>query len=160
MECKFYYIYSLIKFECRRNFMLKTISNSIASRFHIEAQNDILKIIGLHLFLISGIATGVILFIRDLFSFSPDECLPGDISILVIFGIALYSLFNTQLEWAVKTIFLVPVVTYFFFISNTFAIYPNHLSISYNAVSKNKQRNDRQFFFYCTATLPCFSKPK
>ena len=111
--------------------MLKTISNSIASRFHIEAQNDILKIIGLHLFLISGIATGVILFIRDLFSFSPDECLPGDISILVIFGIALYSLFNTQLEWAVKTIFLVPVVTYFFFISNTFAIYPNHLSISY-----------------------------
>lgn len=111
--------------------MLKSISNSVASRYHLEAQNDIIKIIGLHVFILLGIATGIFLFTRDLFSFTPGECLPGDVSILVIFSVALYSLINIHIDWSVKTFFLVPIISYFFFISNSFSIIPNQLSISY-----------------------------
>lgn len=130
MESKFYYIYCLIKSVCRRHFMLKTISNSVASRYHLESYNDITKIIVLHLFMLLGVATGIVLFTRDLFSFSSDECLPGDISILVIFGFGLYSLVNIHIDWSVKSFFLIPIVPYFFFISNSYAIYPNQLSLS------------------------------
>ncbi|MFY9153998.1 MAG: ATP-binding protein [Prolixibacteraceae bacterium] len=110
--------------------MLKTISNSVASRYHLESYNDITKIIVLHLFMLLGVATGIVLFTRDLFSFSSDECLPGDISILVIFGFGLYSLVNIHIDWSVKSFFLIPIVPYFFFISNSYAIYPNQLSLS------------------------------
>ncbi|MBV5312574.1 MAG: PAS domain-containing protein [Prolixibacteraceae bacterium] len=109
--------------------MLKAITTTIVNRYHIEAQNDILKIIGLHVFILLGIFTGLIMFIRDLAGISTDICLPGDISILVIFGIALYVLRYVRISWAVQLFFLVPFIPYFFFISHTTSILPNHLSV-------------------------------
>lgn len=109
--------------------MLKPIIKSIADKYNIEAPNDIIKIVGLHVFIILGLLTGLLMFTLDLIGYSPDECLPGDISILVIFGLAFYGLRNIGINWAVRIFFLVPLIPYFFFISNLIAIYPNHLSV-------------------------------
>ncbi|MBA4408456.1 MAG: hypothetical protein C0397_03415 [Odoribacter sp.] len=109
--------------------MLKAIIKTIVNRYHIEAQNDILKIIGLHVFIILGLLTGLVLFIRDLTGISADPCLPGDISILLIFGIALYVLLYIRINWALQIFFLIPLIPYFFFISPSTAILPNHLSV-------------------------------
>ena len=69
--------------------MLESIKKSIDNRYHTETQSNLLKIIGLHIFIILGLVTGLILFVLDMMGFSTDECLPGDISIVIIFGLAL-----------------------------------------------------------------------
>ncbi len=109
--------------------MQQTFIKGIVSRYHIEAQNDILKIVGLHVFIILGFSFGLIMFLRDMIGVSPDECLPGDVSILLIFGTAFYVLRNIRISMAVQTFFLIPIIPYFFFISSTVAISPNHLSV-------------------------------
>ncbi|MDP2113156.1 MAG: hypothetical protein Q8K69_03750, partial [Bacteroidota bacterium] len=111
--------------------MLKFISNSIVGHFHVETKNDILKIIGLHVFIILGILSGLIMFIKDLSGFSAYQCLPGDISILIIFGLALYGLRNIRISWAVNVFYLIPFAAYFFFIAKNYSIFPNHLSVPY-----------------------------
>jgi len=111
--------------------MLKAIKKSIISHYHIEVKNDFFKIIGLHVFIILGILTGLTMFSLDLIGYSVDECLAGDVALLIIFGIALYGLRNISYNWAIHVFFLIPLVPYFFFISNTFAIYPSHESIPY-----------------------------
>ena len=110
-------------------FMQQTFISKIVSRYHFEAQNDILKILGLHVFIILGFSVGLIMFLHDLIGVSPDECLPGDLSILVIFGTAFYALRNIRISVAIQIFFLVPIIPYFFFISSTIAVFPNHLSV-------------------------------
>ena len=112
-------------------YMLKSISNSIASHYHVESRNDIVKIIGLHLFIILGILAGLVFFVADLTGLSTDECLPGDIAILIIFGLAFYGLRNIRISWAVNIIMLIPFVPYFFFISKSQSIFPNYLSVQH-----------------------------
>ena len=111
--------------------MLKFIFNSIAGHFHVETKNDILKIIGLHMFIILGILSGLIMFIKALSGSSTDECLPGDISILIIFGLSLYGLRNIRISWAVNIFYMIPFAAYFFFIASSYSIFPNHLSVPY-----------------------------
>ncbi len=135
MEIKIYYIYCLIKPVCRRNFMLKSLIQIIVKRYQPDTKNDILKIAGLHVFAFVGLITGLFLFVRDLLGLSPDECLPGDVFILIIFGVALYGLHNVQINRVVQIFFLVPFIPYFFFISNSTAIFPNHLSVPYTLLT-------------------------
>jgi len=99
--------------------MLKAIIKTIADRYHIETQNDILKVIGLHVFIILGFLTGLILFLHNIIDVKIDQNLPGDISILLVFGIALYVLRFISFAWAVQVFFLIPVIPYFFFIANS-----------------------------------------
>ena len=99
--------------------MLKAIIKTIADRYHIETQNDILKVIGLHVFIILGFLTGLILFLHDLIGVPIDQNLPGDISILLVFGIALYVLRFISIARAVQVFFLIPVIPYLFFIANS-----------------------------------------
>lgn len=109
--------------------MLKAITKSIISQYHVNAKDDILKIIGIHVFIIFGLLTGMVMFLFDLIGNSADECLPGDVVFMIIFGVAFYGLRQTQVNWAVNTFFLVPFIPYFFFISNSFAIIPIHQSV-------------------------------
>lgn len=111
--------------------MLLSIYNSIARQYHAETKNDVIKIIGLHVFIILGALTGLTLFAVDLAGLSTDECLPGDISVIVIFGLSLYGLRNISIKWAVNAFFMVPVIAYFFFIAPTRSILPNHLSVGH-----------------------------
>jgi PAS domain S-box-containing protein len=69
------------------------------------------------------------MFTTDLIGISTNECLPGDVTIIAIFGIGIYGLRHMPISWVVRFFFLVPLISYFFFISNATAIYPNHLSI-------------------------------
>ncbi|HEX7584446.1 MAG TPA: ATP-binding protein [Prolixibacteraceae bacterium] len=111
--------------------MLEAIKKSILSRYKLEGNDDVLKIAGLHVFIFLGLLTGLSMFILDLIGSSPDECLPGDITILIIFGVALYGLLHVRVNWAVHVFFFVPLIPYFFFISNSIAILPNHQSVPY-----------------------------
>ncbi|HZL11828.1 MAG TPA: ATP-binding protein [Prolixibacteraceae bacterium] len=88
-----------------------------------------MKIIGLHVFITLGLLIGLALFTIDLLGFSTNECLPGDVAILIIFGVALYGLYNIRVSWAVHVFFMVPFIPYFFFISNSIALFPNYQSI-------------------------------
>jgi PAS domain S-box-containing protein len=110
--------------------MQKTIFKTIANRYHIEAQNDILKIIGLHVFIILGLLTGIVMFLVDLTGVTNDQYLPGDISIIIIFGIALYFLRYVSIARTVQVFFLVPIIPYFFFISHLLEIKRNDLSVT------------------------------
>ena len=109
--------------------MLKAINKSIISRYNTDAKNDILKIIGIHVFIILGLLTGLIMFTLDMTGYSTSQCLPGDVTILILFGVALYGLRHIHLAWAINIFFLVPIIPYFFFISNSFAIIPTHQSV-------------------------------
>lgn len=111
--------------------MLKSITKSIISRYHIEAQNEIIKIAGFYMFMILGFLYGFVRFVGDLTGSSTDECLPGSVTITVIFAFGLYGLRNLPISWVVRIFFLIPVVAYFFFISSTTAIFPIALSIAY-----------------------------
>lgn len=111
--------------------MQKSIFNYFALRYHVETNNDLLKIIGLHVFILLGFLSGLIMFTYDLLGLSKDECLPGDVSILIIFGLSYYGLRNISIKWAVNIFFLVPVIVYFFFIARTYSILPNHLTLQY-----------------------------
>jgi len=152
------------KLECRRYFMLKTIYKSVASHFHLETQNDLIKIVGLHALILIGLASGIFLFIRDLFSFTPDECLPGDVAVLIIFGLALFFLLSNNRGWSIQTFFLVPVIPYFFFISTAHAIYPNNNSLPYTLwflvpfflfflIFSNKKRDLHIFYVLSLLTI-------
>lgn len=109
--------------------MLETIIKSINSRYHTNTKYDTVKIIGIHVFIAIGLLFGIMLFLLDLFGYSANKCLPGDITIIILFGLALYGLRYIDLNWAVNIFFLAPVFPYFFFISPPFAILPNHQSI-------------------------------
>lgn len=111
--------------------MFKSIYNSIAAQYHVATKNDVIKIIGLHVFNILGGLLGLALFAEDLAGLSADECLPGDLAVLIIFGLSFYALRNINLKWAVNALFLTPVIAYFFFIAPDYSILPNHLTIAY-----------------------------
>jgi signal transduction histidine kinase len=111
--------------------MLQAIKKSIANHYHTRTSYDLLKITGLHVFIIIGLLTGLGLFTVDMLGYSADECLPGDMSMMIIFGVSLYVLHHLGVAKAIRVFFLVPVIPYFFFISNSFSIFPNHQTISY-----------------------------
>jgi len=111
--------------------MLDAITKSILSQYHTDAKHDLLKIIGLHLFILLGLLAGLVMFTLDMVGYSSFGCLPGDIAILILFGVAFYGLRQISVSWAKNIFFLIPLIPYFFFISNSFAILPNHLSVTY-----------------------------
>lgn len=115
--------------------MLKAVVKSFSNRYHPEVKNDIFKIIGLHLFIVIGIITGFLLFFWDLIGNAVNICLPGDIAIIFVFGLALFGLRQINYKWGVRVFFLTPVIPYLFFTSNSIAIIPNHQSIPYTAWS-------------------------
>jgi PAS domain S-box-containing protein len=105
--------------------MLKPIIQSIVNRYHVEAPNDVLKVLGLHLILILGFITGIALFFRDLTVVQTDQNFPGDIAIILVFGLAFYVLRFVSIAWAVRIFFLIPVIPYFFFIAGSESIQQN-----------------------------------
>jgi PAS domain S-box-containing protein len=111
--------------------MLKKIIRIISSRYHIETQNEIIKILGLYVFVILGLILGLFNVINDLSGHSTDVCLPGSISLLIIFGMSLYGLILFPIQQTIRIFFLMPVVTFFYFISGSMAILPNTHSIAY-----------------------------
>jgi PAS domain S-box-containing protein len=105
--------------------MLKAIFKTLANRYHIEAQNDILKVVGFHLFIILGFFIGLVLFLLDITGIEVDHNVPGDISILFVFGVAFYVLRFVNMTRAVQVFFLIPAIPYFFFLSNSDAVQRN-----------------------------------
>ena len=82
--------------------MFKAATKSIANRYHIDARNDIYKVVGFHLFIATGLFSGLVLFAWDLIGNPTNVCLPGDISVVILFGVALYGLRQISYRWAVR----------------------------------------------------------
>lgn len=99
--------------------MLNPFIKTVVKRYHVEAQNDVLKVLGLHLFLILGFITGSVILLRDITVVQADQNLPGDIAIILVFALSFYFLRFFNIVWAVRVFFLVPVIPYFFFIANS-----------------------------------------
>lgn len=109
--------------------MLEALTNSIIKHYHTDTKNEVFKIIGVHVFIATGLLFGLIRFILDLLGVSTNVCLPGDITIIIVFCLALYGLRFVGMKWAVNIFFFIPIVYYFFFISQPFALIPIHQSI-------------------------------
>lgn len=115
--------------------MLNSIFKSVAGHYHLESRTEVLKTIGLHLFIILGLLTGIVMLLIDIGGISTDQCLPADILLVFIFGLALYALRNISYNWAVNIVLLYPLVPYFLFISNSYSIIPNYLTIQQSLFS-------------------------
>lgn len=115
--------------------MLKAAFKSFSNRYHVEVENDTIKVIGLQLFTAIGIITGLLLFLKDMFGNPVNACFPGDIAIIILMGVALYGLRQISYNWAVHVFLLTPVIPYLFFGSNSIAIIPTHQSIPYTVWS-------------------------
>lgn len=140
-KLKFTIFIALLTRICR-HFMLKSAVKSISGRYNVEEKTDFYKVIGFHLFIGFGAIAGLIMFLVDLIGSSANACLPGDISVLILFGVSFYGLRQISFNWAVRVFFLVPVVPYLFFVSGSIAIIPNQQSIPYTLWSLVP------FFFY------------
>jgi len=109
--------------------MLEALINSIIKHYNTNTKHEVFKIIGVHVFIAIGLLFGIVRFTLDLLGIPTNVCLPGDISVIIIFCLALYGLRFVALKWAINIFFFIPIVPYFFFISSPFAIIPIHQSI-------------------------------
>ena len=112
--------------------MLKAIYHFITKPYLFESGEDKRKIIGLHAVLIVGLVISLIDFTLSLLGHRRNECIPGDVSLISITIIAIYCLRNARPNCAVNTIFLIPFVIYFYFISTQYAIFPVQNAIPYS----------------------------
>jgi hypothetical protein len=159
--------------------MFEFIYQSLTSSFHFETKTDFFKIIGFHVFVLLGILFSLFLFVSYLTGFLVDSCLPGSISLAVTFFLSFYALLNKSIKWAINSFYLIPIAIYYFFISETFSIFPIHLSIHstlfaffpfiliFIFYSENKVRISQFFLIiiatvvfhsYITGQTECYSK--
>ena len=104
--------------------MLKTLNNFIQKRYRIDSEDELRKFTALSLISIAGLILATSLLARDLIGSFSEESIPGDIALFMVFGLFSYNLHFGKVKWAVNTIFLLPFVTYFFYISNEYSPYP------------------------------------
>ncbi|WP_430974432.1 PAS domain-containing sensor histidine kinase [Sunxiuqinia rutila] len=111
--------------------MLKAIYHFITKPYLLDSGEDKRKVIGLHILLTLGLIYGLIDLTFSLTGYQINECIPGDAALIILNIIGLYCLRNARPRCAVNTIFLFPVVIYFFFISVQYAILPIKNTIPY-----------------------------
>lgn len=111
--------------------MLKAIYHFITKPYLLETGEDKRKVTGLHITLFLGLLYALIDLMLSLLGFQINECIPGNVSLLTISLIGLYCLRNARPDCAVSTIFMLPLVIYFFYISAHYATHPVKSSIPY-----------------------------
>jgi PAS domain S-box-containing protein len=109
--------------------MSNKLGNVISKGYGSLSKSEQLKLIGLHIVAATMVILGLIALILDLTKNTNDSSIPGDISIILIFGAMLYGLKYHPISWAVNFIFLSPLIAYFYFISEPFSILPLEESI-------------------------------
>lgn len=115
--------------------MLKAIYHFITKPYLFESGEEKRKIIGLHIFLSVGLVVPLIDLTRSLLGTTPNECIPGDVSLLAIAIIAFYCLRSARVHCAVNTVFFVPFAIFFFFISSQYSVLPVQTSVPYTVWS-------------------------
>jgi len=104
--------------------MFRTITNYIQKQYRLDTEDEMRRFIALSLVGITGFFVAAFFFIRDLVVPYAGENIPGDIVLFLFFGIYNYILFFGKQEWTVNTVFFLPVVAYFFYISSEYSSYP------------------------------------
>ncbi len=111
--------------------MLNSILRFLTGVLHLNAGEEKKKILGLYVFFISGLVISLLILLSALGENASYPCIPGDLSLIVIFMIALYCLYNGRTNCSINTIFLTPFPVYFFFIARPYAIFPVHTTLQY-----------------------------
>lgn len=109
--------------------MLKLIFSFISKSFKMDSGQEKLKIFGLYMVLSTGLLFSTFDFGMTIAGYSKYACIPGDLSLMVIFLIGLLFLRNSQPMCAINITYLIPFALYFFFISDVYAIFPPHTAI-------------------------------
>ncbi|WP_372773560.1 ATP-binding protein [Mangrovibacterium sp.] len=101
---------------------------------------------------------------QSLTGISTDPCIPGDASLMALSIIGLYSLLNNHLNVSINCIYFIVFPVYFYFISESYAVMPIHLTIQFTLWStiaglmallffSNKRQKISLFFALAVATL-------
>ncbi len=109
--------------------MLNLISKFIPKSFKPGSNQERLNVAGLYLVMTVGLLFSMFDFTVSVAGYSKYACIPGDLSLIVIFLTGLLCLRHSQTEFAVNTVYLIPFALYFYFISDAFAILPPHSTI-------------------------------
>ncbi|MGQ8335872.1 PAS domain-containing sensor histidine kinase [Sunxiuqinia sp. A32] len=109
--------------------MLKSIYHFITKPFLFETDEEIRKIIGLHIVMLAALVFSIIDLSVAILGRPVYACIPGDITIITIGIIGLYCLRTGKTICTVNSIFLAPFVIYFFHISKQYSVLPIHQSI-------------------------------
>lgn len=104
--------------------MFKKVNSFISDRYQLESSDEKRKFIGLSVISTLGLMFAVYLLVRDLIGAYSEESIPGDVALFMFFSLAFYNLHFGKLKWAVNTIFLIPFVAFFYFISYQYSVYP------------------------------------
>ncbi|MDX9882349.1 MAG: ATP-binding protein [Prolixibacteraceae bacterium] len=104
--------------------MLKTLINFIRKRHRIDSEDELRKFISLSLVGMAGMLVSVFLLIRDLTGSYSAESISGDMAMFMVFVLFSYNLYSGKIQWAVNSVFLLPFVSYFFYISSVYSAYP------------------------------------
>ncbi len=109
--------------------MLKGLHNFIRKRYRIDSDKGMRRFIFLSVISIAGLLLALLLLVRDLFGSYSNGSTAGDVSLLILFSITSYNLYLGKIKWAVNTVFLLPFVAYFFYISGRYSTYQVNESI-------------------------------
>jgi PAS domain S-box-containing protein len=95
----------------------------------LDSANGKLNFVGLYIAMSTGLIFSITDFVLAIAGLSKYACIPGDLSLMVICVTGILCLRNSQPMWALNMAYLIPFAVYFFFISDTYAILPPHLTI-------------------------------
>ena len=109
--------------------MLKGLHSFIRKRYRIDSDEGMLRFIALSVISIAGLVLALLMLVRDLFGSYLEESIPGDVSLFILFSLTFYNLYLGKIKWALNTVFLLPIVAYFFYVSGKYSTYPVNESI-------------------------------
>lgn len=109
--------------------MFKFISSLLSKSLKLDSANGKIQLIGLYFVVSSGLIFSLFELLIAIAGYSRHSCIPGDLSLMIIFMISFLYLRNSQPAGAINAIYLTPFAIYFFFISDAFAILPPHSTI-------------------------------
>ena len=112
--------------------MFKAVVKLLSKQHLFETREEKQKFTGLIIVTLLGTIGSFLLVVRNLAGISSPDSIPGNLALLATFSLALYSVLSCRLKWAVNTVFLLPFVAYFYFISKSLSAFSPHNSLSYS----------------------------
>ncbi|MCW0481146.1 PAS domain-containing sensor histidine kinase [Gaoshiqia sediminis] len=112
--------------------MLNSISQLLHKTFQLGSGKEKWKSLGLHFILITGLILSLVDFTSAMSGNTSYPCIPGDVTLMATFMVALYCLRNGRPGCAINSVFLIPFPVYFFFIARPYAILPVHSTLQHS----------------------------
>lgn len=109
--------------------MLKFSSSLISKFTRMDPGNGKLNLTGLYIVMSGGLVLSILDFTLGISDLSEQACIPGDISLIIIFLTGIICLRNAHPSCTIRMSYLAPFPIYFFLISESYAILPPHTTV-------------------------------